>query len=164
MTQIPWCFCLDTAAAWGGMLIFDTVVFGMTLLKSLTLRSKKQDLISVLLRDGTLTIDLIYVLSSNHLLYVLSLGAIYFRCFSQGSPVTNLWLTPFRQCDSGSQLGQHPYTCGKSHLFYLIVWLSDGYPARRGKPDNIRLLVRPVIWSYFLKPYTRGVGTIPVNM
>ena len=72
------------------MLIFDTVVFGMTLLKSLTLRSKKQDLISVLLRDGTLTIALIYVLSSNHLLYVLSLGAIYFRCFSLGSPVIKL--------------------------------------------------------------------------
>ena len=47
------------------MLIFDTVVFSMTALKSLTLRSKEQDLISVLLRDGILNVDPIYVLSSN---------------------------------------------------------------------------------------------------
>ncbi|EDR06685.1 uncharacterized protein LACBIDRAFT_299757 [Laccaria bicolor S238N-H82] len=55
---------IHIGAAWGGMLIFDTVVFGMTLLKSLTLRSKEQDLISVLLRDG----------------------AIYFRCIFLGGP------------------------------------------------------------------------------
>jgi hypothetical protein len=72
------------------MLIFDTVVFGMTVLKSLTLRLKGQDLISVLLRDGTLTIGPTDVPFSNIFLYLLSLGAIYFRCFFLGSPAAEL--------------------------------------------------------------------------
>lgn len=39
--------------AWGGMLVFDILVFSMTLYKSLTLpRLKGVSLLSVLFRDG----------------------------------------------------------------------------------------------------------------
>ncbi|KIK02727.1 hypothetical protein K443DRAFT_96358, partial [Laccaria amethystina LaAM-08-1] len=90
MTHFPDFRGIHFGAAWGGMLIFDTVVFGMTVLKSLTLRLKGQDLISVLLRDGTLTIGPTDVPFSNIFLYLLSLGAIYFRCFFLGSPAAEL--------------------------------------------------------------------------
>jgi len=44
---------LGLGAAWGGMLIFDALVFGMTLYKSLTLpRLRGVNLLSVLFRDG----------------------------------------------------------------------------------------------------------------
>lgn len=59
-------------AAWGGMLIFDTVVFGMTVLKSLTLRAKEQALISVLLRDGAIYFSVMMVANlANILTFVL---------------------------------------------------------------------------------------------
>lgn len=64
---------IRVGAAWGGMLIFDTVVFGMTLWKSLTLRSKEQDLISVLLRDGAIYFSVIMVANlANILTHVLA--------------------------------------------------------------------------------------------
>ena len=43
-------------AAWGGMLIFDTLVFGMTLYKALSIpRTKEITLLTILLRDGECT-------------------------------------------------------------------------------------------------------------
>ncbi|KDR72739.1 hypothetical protein GALMADRAFT_229002 [Galerina marginata CBS 339.88] len=42
-------------AAWGGMLVFDALVFGMTLYKSLSIpRTREINLLTVLLRDGKL--------------------------------------------------------------------------------------------------------------
>jgi hypothetical protein len=43
------------AAAWGGMLVFDTLVFSMTAYKSLLLRQTSgMNLLTLMLRDGEL--------------------------------------------------------------------------------------------------------------
>jgi len=45
----------DFAIAWTGMLIFDLLVFGMTLYKSIVLpRSNRGNILDIFLRDGEL--------------------------------------------------------------------------------------------------------------
>ncbi|CAA7268611.1 unnamed protein product [Cyclocybe aegerita] len=67
------------AAAWSGMLIFDSLVFGMTLYKSLTLpRLRGVNLISVLLRDGSMYFGIIMVSNFTNVLTFL-LGGPFTR-------------------------------------------------------------------------------------
>ncbi|TFK41785.1 hypothetical protein BDQ12DRAFT_720597 [Crucibulum laeve] len=66
-------------AAWGGMLVFDSLVFGMTLYKSLTLpRRRGINLLSVLLRDGSLYFGVIVASNLANILTFL-LGGPYTR-------------------------------------------------------------------------------------
>jgi hypothetical protein len=45
--------CLDLASAWGGLLVFDTLVFVMTVAKAMMVqRSGNRALIKILVRDG----------------------------------------------------------------------------------------------------------------
>ncbi|KAJ3509914.1 hypothetical protein NLJ89_g4963 [Agrocybe chaxingu] len=72
------------AAAWSGMLIFDSLVFGMTLYKSLTLpRLRGVNLISVLLRDGSMYFGIIMASNFANVLTFLLGGP-----FTRGVPTT----------------------------------------------------------------------------
>jgi len=44
---------LRLAAAWSGMLIFDVTIFGLTLFKALRLNTRRGNLLTVLIRDGS---------------------------------------------------------------------------------------------------------------
>ncbi|KAJ6614773.1 hypothetical protein B0H10DRAFT_2043999 [Mycena sp. CBHHK59/15] len=46
----------STAAAWSGLLIFDVMIFSLTLYKALTHHARRGDLLTVLIRDGVLMI------------------------------------------------------------------------------------------------------------
>lgn len=69
---------IHIGAAWGGMLVFDSVIFVMTVLKSFPLRSKSQDLITVLLRDGTIYFSVILAVNLTNIL-ILVLGGPFTR-------------------------------------------------------------------------------------
>ncbi|KAJ7470124.1 hypothetical protein B0H11DRAFT_2237713 [Mycena galericulata] len=45
---------LRLAAAWSGMLVFDVMIFAFTLFKALKLNSRRGDLLTVLIRDGSI--------------------------------------------------------------------------------------------------------------
>jgi hypothetical protein len=54
------CMVEGLGAAWAGMLAFDSLVFGMTLYKSVTLaRTPGVDLLTILLRDGAHILQLL---------------------------------------------------------------------------------------------------------
>lgn len=69
---------IHIGAAWGGMLVFDSVIFVMTVLKSFPLRSKSQDLITVLLRDGTIYFSVILAANLANIL-ILVIGGPFTR-------------------------------------------------------------------------------------
>lgn len=69
---------IHIGAAWAGMLVFDSVIFVMTVLKSFPLRSKSQDLITVLLRDGTIYFSVILAVNLANIL-ILVLGGPFTR-------------------------------------------------------------------------------------
>ncbi|KAJ7352190.1 hypothetical protein DFH08DRAFT_957000 [Mycena albidolilacea] len=52
---------LRLAAAWSGMLIFDVTIFGLTLLKALRVNGRRGDLVTVLLRDGSVYFALMII-------------------------------------------------------------------------------------------------------
>ncbi|KAJ6578457.1 hypothetical protein B0H19DRAFT_1253696 [Mycena capillaripes] len=52
---------LRLAAAWSGMLVFDVTIFGLTLFKALTLKARRGDLLTVLLRDGSVYFALMVI-------------------------------------------------------------------------------------------------------
>jgi hypothetical protein len=55
---------LDLAVAWAGLLVFDTLVFVMTVAKAILVgRSGDQTLIKILLRDGKCTFVMFYLKS-----------------------------------------------------------------------------------------------------
>ncbi|KAJ6613194.1 hypothetical protein B0H10DRAFT_2049864 [Mycena sp. CBHHK59/15] len=52
---------LRTAAAWSGLLIFDVMIFSLTLYKALTHHARRGDLLTVLIRDGSVYFSLMIV-------------------------------------------------------------------------------------------------------
>ncbi|KAF7335790.1 hypothetical protein MVEN_02235000 [Mycena venus] len=52
---------LRLAAAWSGMLVFDVTIFGLTLLKALRLNARQGDLLTVLIRDGSVYFALMII-------------------------------------------------------------------------------------------------------
>jgi hypothetical protein len=63
-------------AAWGGMAVFDSLVFAMTVYKTLSLRRSGVSLIYLLLRDGKLRSHLSCLLPK----MLKNPGSVYFRC------------------------------------------------------------------------------------
>ncbi|CAK5277908.1 unnamed protein product [Mycena citricolor] len=49
------------AEAWAGMLVFDSMIFVLTLYKALSIETRRGDLLTVLVRDGTIYFGLILV-------------------------------------------------------------------------------------------------------
>ncbi|KAF8872516.1 hypothetical protein BD779DRAFT_1572560 [Infundibulicybe gibba] len=77
------------ALAWGGLLLFDTMVFAMTLYKSLTLRREPgvETLLSVLLRDGSIYFGLMVASNLGNILTFL-FGDLFIR--GSGTTLTNV--------------------------------------------------------------------------
>ncbi|KAJ7893542.1 hypothetical protein B0H13DRAFT_2339680 [Mycena leptocephala] len=52
---------LRLAEAWSGMLVFDVMIFGLTLFKALKLNVRRGDLLTILVRDGTVYFALMII-------------------------------------------------------------------------------------------------------
>ena len=88
------------AAAWAGMLVFDLLVFCMTLYKSIVLpHPNGANIPDILMRDGELLA---------HTLYLLDLINIYKARSTSGGPRFSFFRTSFWidvQCNRGVQFG-----------------------------------------------------------
>ncbi|KAJ7209022.1 hypothetical protein B0H12DRAFT_1330135 [Mycena haematopus] len=74
---------LRLGAAWSGMLVFDITIFGLTLFKALRLNVRRGDLVTILLRDGSVYFALM-VISNAYNIATYTMG----NPFTRGSATT----------------------------------------------------------------------------
>ncbi|EDR09419.1 uncharacterized protein LACBIDRAFT_318990 [Laccaria bicolor S238N-H82] len=159
---------IHIGAAWGGMLVFDSVIFVMTVLKSFPLRSKSQDLITVLLRDGTIYFSVILAVNLTNIL-ILVLGGVTLYEESRYSADERVGLLRYFAFTKHLYIRRFPHSISSVMISRLVLNLRDPALVRgrqSGEPGlSSTAGVCPNISTIAQTQYTRDPedGWVPTN-